>query len=369
VDVVSAPQVLGTALLALLVVAPALGHEDMGAPPAAPVPPSSVLYVAPVASATQRAEFVSRLRRGEKPARPLYEQFLPLIGANGLLEGVQNVWPRCHMEGHDLGKVIYARLKDIRESLKVCRAGCYSGCMHGVVMEALTSDDPSGAGVLDLDAVGTLLKDFCRDDKTMTADYSPGDCVHGVGHALAVGTDYDIGRAIGGCASAIETSLVYYCATGVYMEYVTERDAEDAKRRGWFYPCDSFMYPAACARYKMVHVARRHYQAGRTTEALRRLCDGLRGAVRLGCFHGLGNAHMLPLAGKAVTLDAVCLRLGEMETFVCIEGAIERLAKFNEPRAREVCATLMGRPQAICDAAVANKMYSMTKDLTVYVSP
>src|SRR5207237_7932320 len=99
-------------------------------------------------------------------------------------------------------------------------------------------------------------------------------------------------------------------------------------------------YPAACARYKMVHVARRHYAAGKTTEALRRQCMDLSDALRLACFHGLGNAHMPAIAAGQIGLRDVCLKLADAEEFVCIEGAMERMAKFHEPRAREVCEEL-----------------------------
>jgi hypothetical protein len=152
------------------------------------------------------------------------------------------------------------------------------------------------------------------------------------------------------------------------MEYVTERDTQDAATKGFLYPCDRYVYPAACARYKMVHAVRRHYEAGKTTEALRQQCAALSGQLRIGCFHGLGNAHMPHIATGKIGIRQVCLNLGEVEEFVCIEGAMERMAKFHEERALQVCQELGGRSKKTCLAAVANKMYSMNKDLSLYLA-
>jgi hypothetical protein len=335
------------------------------------IQPPSALFVEPSRVTAQRSEFVSRLRgtnpRGDK--RPLFEAYLPVIGANGIVAGLHEVWPACHSEGHDLGKVIFARVRDIGQSLHICGDGCHSGCMHGVVMEALTTGGLAGPSQIDRGGIGRLLQDLCRQTEAMTENYSPGDCAHGVGHALTVVTDYDVGRALAGCKAAGEVPLQYYCATGAYMEYVTERDAEDAKAKGWFYPCDSFAFPAACARYKMVHVARRHHEAGRGTAALRQQCVKLEGSRRIGCFHGLGNALMPMIARGEVSLNQACLGLVDAEERACIDGAIERMAKFHEARARQVCEAVGGVPGRICREAAARKMYDMNKDLTLYISP
>src|SRR5437016_6741414 len=58
---------------------------------------------------------------------------LPIFGANGVLDGVEQLWPHCHEEAHDLGKVVYARLRELARSLQVCANRCNAGCMHGVL--------------------------------------------------------------------------------------------------------------------------------------------------------------------------------------------------------------------------------------------
>jgi len=91
--------------------------------------------------------------------------------------------------------------------------------------------------------------------------------------------------------------------------------------------------------------------------------------LRLGCFHGLGNAHVPYLAKGLVSLKQVCAGLAKNEKIVCIDGAIERLAKYHEPRALEVCQEYHEEETTNCLSAVKNKMYNMEKDLRLYLNP
>jgi hypothetical protein len=316
----------------------------------------------------ERQAFIASLAHVRPPTRELIEANLPLIGANGILDGLEAVWPKCHSEAHELGKVIFAHLRDVGMSVQVCAHRCYSGCMHGVVMEALATAHLQDGSPLDIGAVSPLMKSLCRIEPTVVETYSPGDCAHGVGHALMFLADADIPAALNACAAFDNTTLTYYCATGIYMEYVTTHDAQDATSRRFLYPCDVYEYPAACARYKMVHVTRRHYESRGTTEALRRMCSDLTGAVRLGCFHGLGNAHAPWIAAGHIRLKAVCLGIDASEESVCIDGAIERLAKYDDARAQQICDELTNEPRKVCFRAVQNNMYNMEKDLSLYLN-
>ena len=342
--------------------------EEMGAAGEAAAAFQNPLFVDPRGTQKQREEFIQALPLVGKNNRQLIEVSLPVIGANGALDGIESVWPKCHSQAHNLGKVIFARVRDVGMGLRVCADRCNSGCMHGVLMEALTTIGKASPHHMDLAVLRPAIKDLCRRNPVMTVSYSPGDCAHGVGHALMNLAGYEIPEAIKACQANNNQAMKYYCATGAYMEYVTERDPQDATTKSVLYPCDQYSYPAACARYKMVHVVRRHYAAGRTTEELRALCSSLTGAVRRGCFHGLGNAHMWLIASGKINIRPVCLGLGEVEEFVCIDGAMERMAKFHPDSAVRVCDELDGKNKADCLAAVSRKMYDMKKDLSLYLA-
>lgn len=241
--------------------------------------------------------------------------------------------------------------------------------MHGVLMEAITTKGWTESSGFDVVVLRHLVSPLCSTNPVLTKAYSPGDCAHGVGHALTVVANYHIQDALRGCELFDDEKAEYYCATGVYMEYVNVSDGSDSQSKSLLYPCDEFSFPAACARYKMVHVVRRHYQVGRSLEDLKEQCRQFQPQIRLGCFHGLGNAHVPHLAKDLVSLNQVCAGLAKNEEIVCIDGAIERLAKYHEPRALEVCQNYHEKETTNCLSAVRNKMYNMEKDLRLYLNP
>jgi hypothetical protein len=72
---------------------------------------------------------------------------------------------------------------------------------------------------------------------------------------------------------------------------------------------------------------------------------------------------------NAVKLSDLCVtpEMTREERRVCIEGVVERMAKYQKPTAQAVCRTLSGEERAACDQAVQNGMYNMNKDLRLYV--
>ena len=173
--------------------------------------------------------------------RPVYEQYIDSIGLNGILAVLHEINPTCHDESHDLGKIVFAKLGDIGSAQRACSNGCYSGCMHGVMMEAFTTADDH----VSIDSLKQILPTFCFDEQ-ITSYNKPGDCAHGVGHALMFLSGYAVDRALSGCEHFDNKPMEYYCATGAYMEYINVQDEKTQ-----FYPCDKHQHPAACFRYKM----------------------------------------------------------------------------------------------------------------------
>lgn len=330
---------------------------------------SDLLFVEPKTVEKERGEFIKKLTRTGANKRPLYEEYIGVIGVNGILDGIEKLSPYCHAEGHDLGKVVFTRTHDIGTSLLICTNRCHSGCMHGVLMEAFAGAGKSHHGHhLDLVALQPRMKDLCSQNAAMTAWHSPGNCAHGVGHALTFLASYDIPEAIKACAGFDDPAKGYYCATGAYMEYVVERDREDAKSKSLLYPCDTLDYPAACARYKMRFVADRHYSAQKKLEDLVQECNKLTGKFRLGCFHGLGNAHEQAITQGRIGIKEVCQHGTADDQFMCIEGAMESIARFDEKRASQVCEDLTGKNKETCLTAAKHKMYNMEKDFRLYLT-
>jgi hypothetical protein len=342
-------------------------HFEMGEPS---LRGSNELSMEPKTVVKERREFVEKLMRAGKDKRRLYEEYLNVIGANGILDGIEKVWPDCHTEAHDAGRAIFAEVRDIGTSLRICADRCFTGCMHGVLMEAFSDatekTDPDRH--INLRMIKPAMNEVCYKNPEMVSSYSPGNCAHGVGHAVMFLARYKIPEALETCTGFEDPAMRYYCATGAYMEYVTERDAEDAKTKSLHYPCDTYAYPVACSRYKMYYVADRYYQANRSTKEIVQECEKLTGKFRLGCFHGLGNAHMWPIARGEMSIRRVCGNGTENDRLMCIEGAMERLGWHHEKRALAVCEDLKSKDRQVCVTAVKHKMYDMTKDYSLYLS-
>ena len=253
--------------------------------------------------------------------------------------------------------------------MRICADRCATGCMHGVLMEAFGGADghTNGGGPTNHPGVTAAMRDACYRNAQMLSLYRPGNCAHGVGHALMIQARYRIPEALTACAEFPEPAMRYYCVTGAYMEYVTEYDQEDAKSKSLQYPCDTYDYPAACARNKMYYVTKRHYEAHGRTEELVQECSRLMGKFRLGCFHGLGNAHMWLIASGQINIKSVCGHGTDDERFMCLEGAMERMGQHYEKTALAVCEQLEGQDRQVCFTAVENKMYNMRKDYTLYL--
>jgi len=342
---------------------------DMGGKAAAEA--SDVLFVDPDSVQRELQLLKTKLpgERRKKRLRPLYEEYIDKIGANGILDGIEELWPKCHSQAHDLGKVVYAKVRDLGLGLRICADRCYSGCMHGVLMEAFTSAQSSTHDHINFRELRSIMKKVCYENEQMTASYRPPDCAHGVGHALMFLTKYTISRAIEACAGFDDPSMHYACITGAYMEYITERHAEDKKSKSLFYPCDSHPYAIACGRYKVPFVTLDHYRQGKELDDLIGKCLELEGQVRRGCFHGLGNAHVYFIVRQLVSIKDVCLHGDEQDRMLCIDGAMERMGKYHGDRALGACAALNGKYHAACRAAAKRKMYHEDKDLTLYLVP
>lgn len=319
-----------------------------------------------------RQEFVQAYRAADsRHAAALYEQFLPRIGANGLREGIEAVHPTCHDEAHDLGKVIFSKLRDVGASLESCADACASGCMHGVLMQFFTDGRPLNESShqhparLTAAEVAGRIPTFCE-SQALTRMYSPGDCAHGVGHAVMFLSKYDVSAGIDLCERFPSYALRYYCATGAYMEYRIVRSPADYPVHGGLYPCDTARYPAACFRYVMTNTIRWHIAKGGTLKSLQEQCAGLSGKYRLGCFHGIGNALVGRIARGRMTVAQLCGFGNREDQTVCVEGAMERLGKFTPALAVERCEPLADWRREVCQTAASRKMYDMTKSFALY---
>jgi len=290
---------------------------------------------------------------GEKTL-PVFEKYIGPLGAEALLDFLEDTYPLCHGQSHTLGEAIFGHHRSLGQALVDCNTRCTTGCMHGVMRSAF--------GEVSFEDLKKQIVGFC-DRGEMSELHKPGNCAHGVGHALMMVSGRELGKALDTCNAFGEGGMAHFCATGVFMEYmITGKTAEEYEFRmskGLHYPCDTFtQFPAACYRYKIKELMR--VFDNRVGRALQE-CAKLPGKRRLGCFHGVGSVLTDDVANDPTILAKACQFGTPEDQIMCIEGVVEKLSDYDESMARAACETLEGRNREICNAAADGKMYRHNK--------
>ena len=337
-----------------------LEEADMGVVPRPQLAPGGATQQQ---SMENKKRFAKEYFSAHGSKRPVFDKYLGDLGAQAILDFLEATYPFCHGQGHEFGQALFARLKEIGPALRECKTRCTSGCMHGVLMEVFAGArlDPGGVPSeqhVAFDDVVAQMTRLCG-EREMTSLHKPGNCAHGVGHALMVVTGHDVEKSLAGCSGFGEPAMAYYCATGIFMEYLVTGRRDDPRLNLLHFPCHTFTrFPAACYRYKVPQMLR---VLGKDAGKVAAECLKLPPRLRLGCFHGLGNVHVERLVATPGILPQVCRHGSPADQVVCIEGAIEKLADFDERRAMAACATLDGANAEVCQAAAREKMYRLTK--------
>jgi hypothetical protein len=125
----------------------------------------------------------------------------------------------CHQITHGIGKSEYVKEKgDLGAALELFNTGryfnnistCGSGYFHGLVQEAVKD-------IKDKDELVKTFNNICY-EKTMK-DVAGSDCIHGLGHAAYLQTDYNLEDSIYICNNTTKSEYDRFnCYTGVFME-------------------------------------------------------------------------------------------------------------------------------------------------------
>ncbi len=288
-----------------------------------------------------------------KPAqrRQLFDQYLTTLGTQGLLDVLEKRNPFCHDEAHELGRAVYVHFnKDVGKALSECGPRCSSACLHGVLKEAF--------GTSTIDQVRPLLATVCTQG-AMADIRRPGNCAHGLGHALMMVAGNDVEKAIDGCSGFDGPAMGYYCVTGVYMELFNQAATWVKPGQSAFHPCDvSTRFPAACYRYQATRMLG---ALGGDRAELAEMCRSLPAGQRSGCFHGVGFTAMTAVAENPGLIRTVCPEEPGADQTLCLEGLIESLAVYQPAKAQESCGHLAGAAAEICRAAAREGTYRLDK--------
>ena len=286
------------------------------------------------------------LKAGQR--RQVFESYLDTLGAQGILDVLEARSPLCHNEAHELGRAVYAHFKDVGRALSECGSRCTSACLHGVLKEAY--------GNSTVEQLRPQLASVCTQG-AMAEIKRPGNCAHGMGHALMMVAGNDVDQSIDGCAGFNNPAMEYYCVTGVFMELFDQ--AAQWKDKGTFYPCDIYTrFPAACYRYQSNRMLNK---VGRDRAKLAELCRSLPAAQRRGCFHGAGFAALLEVTKQPELIATACPDQPAEDQTLCLEGLVESFAAYESDKAAASCGYLKGQAAETCQAAAREGTYRLNK--------
>lgn len=284
-----------------------------------------------------------------------------------MLTILEDEYDLCHSEAHDLGKVIYKKTQDISKSLELCRDGCTGGCFHGTLMEAFLGladhEEEDSDPHVHLDDITAKINEICA-NPDVSQMFRMGNCAHGVGHAFAFMSEYDITKALNFCKLFEDERLTFYCSGGVFMEYDIVHGKSDLASHPLDYPCDTFtQYPAACYRYRAKHLMREFT----TWKNYATHCMEKQKFERIGCFHGLGFTNIDIVFQAPHRVRQICTFGDLHDQRACLDGAIEKLADYDASRAQKACDALEGELHNFCEDAIWHKLYSLDKSFDLYL--
>lgn len=297
--------------------------------------------------------------------RDIVAKYYDIIGPSAMLDVVERE-SYCHDKAHNIGKEVFVREGGISKAMSICKQRCSSGCFHGILMQKFgdlrgQADNEDHIDLADLEQEITQI---CH-DASISESIGLGDCVHGVGHAVAFMADYIMPVALDACALYEDPALEYYCATGAYMERDIVYGEADKNEASELYPCDETRdHPAACYRYKIRRSFRPNVD---NIPMIKSLCDALPSKQeRSGCYHGLGMAYFKWIRKSPQELPNLCRSQDALSEQLCIEAAIGKLRVYDSKKSMEACTFYDGAMAEVCRQAYQTGNFGMSKDFSLY---
>ena len=275
--------------------------------------------------------------------------YLDFVDATELLDALEQNDPICHTDAHTLGAVIFRKTQNLSQANAVCEKKCSYGCFHGALYE-MFFHSPGHANEhfgINLDAATSsadMLRiivesapTFCNRPE-ISQSTIPWSCIHGIGHAVMYGSEYEVGSAIRACEVFKYLQKIHVCLSGAFMEYMSNPAAAEAGGKN-LYPCDLYpTYEKICYRFKGRHMI---HAWGSIQDALQ-ACQAIEvDASRLACIKGIASWADSPVERlrKPDGYADICGALTVEEQDACIEGALSSVVFNMDVGEIGICAT------------------------------
>lgn len=316
-----------------------------------------LLKMHPSDTAPDLNSFVLQSARADEIARERIAQtYLQTYTASELLNALENADRiSCHTKAHPIGRAVYARTKNLSDSIAQCGSTCGDGCFHGALMEMFSSDSDTLGGVINEEApeayiahVRAAAKDLCAQPEVADS-VLPSFCLHGLGHVFAYVSDYDLAGSIESC-SIFQGDARKPCVSGVYMEYMSAEKNTGALSEKSFSPCTAGEWSRFCFRFK----GESSIAAWGSVPAALEACQTLTRELRSQCIAGIGFAKSTKdMFATASGPDSVCGTLTGEDKRSCVQGAMMQIAVSEPILSNAVCDRMDAAFRTLCVDSLA----------------
>lgn len=230
----------------------------------------------------------------------------------------------CHETAHHLGEFLYPFVgQNISKAFEYAGQKCGGAIYHGVIMNYFLIQVYEG---IDPDTIS--VTDICSEAK-YPYDIERWQCLHGIGHGLAVGYDYDISTAVNRCDVFESGWEQISCSKGIFMQnHVSylESGMADFDDDDILHPCNEVdaKYIPQCLHYQTTFIINQN--DGNLTESFA-VCDSIVQEEFVNyCYHGMGRQLLSATGGEMSKMNQYC-QVGEQEQYHpdCFRGMVMTL--------------------------------------------
>ena len=230
----------------------------------------------------------------------------------------------CHETAHHLGAFLYPYVgQNISKAFEYAGQKCGGAIYHGVIMNYFLIQVYEG-----IDPTAISVTDICSEAK-YPYDIDRWQCLHGIGHGLAVGYDYDVFSAVKRCDVFEPGWEQISCSKGIFMQNnvkYMESGGGNFDENNIMYPCDEMdsKYVIPCYHYHTTYIIQQN--EGNLNNSFAD-CDSIepKDLVRY-CYHGMGRQTLSATGAEMSKMNQFC-QVGEIEQYHpdCFRGMVMTL--------------------------------------------
>jgi hypothetical protein len=233
----------------------------------------------------------------------------------------------CHDKGHHLGMWLYDYTKNLKEALNYATLLCGGSVFHGIFQSYFKGEHL----VHNVDKNQIMITHLCLIGQENINWIRERDCIHGIGHGLAVLYNYNTTAAVDRCNEFIPLWAQSACSRGIFMEnnqYFLKTGKGDFDKNDIYSPCNRTVekFASQCYYYHPMYLSERNDI--NLTDAFTQCDDISPDKFVKYCYQGVGRMLQLLAYTNTEQAIAACYR-GNQPTYHddCLIGTLKTLLK------------------------------------------